>query len=161
MNKIINVNGTDLPNFNRLDATDGTIFGRHNKVMSVNPYKTRFIAEYPNGKVIFGTGLFQTGWDQIPQGLSKLKYELSTGHIIELPKYLGYLSTVEVSFGMDGSRIFHFINVNCLTDKADREVVIYKIVLRQDSIVPQKIGDIIMSKQPLPTEKHSSWKYTS
>jgi hypothetical protein len=148
----------ELPNFERLDGTDGTILGRHNKVNSVNPYKCRFIATYPDGSVIKGIDLFTTGWDQLPQGLSDLQYELSTGHIIQIPKFKAYLPMIEVSYGMDGSRIFHFINVHCL---ADKEVIVYKIVLRQDDIAPQKIGDVIMSKQPLPTEKHNSWKYTS
>ena len=147
-----------LPNFERLDNTDGTIYGRYNKVSSVNPHKCRFVATYQDGSVIKGIDLFTTGWDQIPQGLSKLRYELSTGHVIEIPKYKAYLPQVEVSFGMDGSRVFHFINVHCL---ADKEVIIYKIVLRQDNIAPQKIGDVIMSRQPLPVEKHPSWKYTT
>ena len=148
----------DLPNFSRLDATDGTIFGRHNKVSSVNPSRCRFVATYPDGSEVKGIDLFTTGWDQIPDGLSELRYELSTGHVIKIPKYKAYLPMIEVSYGMDGSRIFHFINVNCL---ADKEVIVYKIVLRQDQIAPQKIGDVIMSRQPLPTTKHTSWKYTS
>lgn len=148
----------ELPNFERLDETDGTILGRHNKVNSVNPHKCRFIATYPGGSEIKGVDLFTTGWDQLPQGLSSLRYELSTGHIVQIPKFKAYLPMIEVSYGMDGSRVFHFINVHCL---ADKEVIVYKIVLRQDDIAPQKIGDVIMSKQPLPTEKHNSWKYTS
>ena len=154
----MNLNDQNLPNFNRLDSQDGTIFGRHNKVTSINPFKSRFVATYPNSVEIPGKNLFNTGWDDIPQGLLKLRYELSTGHIIEIPKYKAYLPMIEVSYGMDGSRIFHFINVNCL---ADKEIIIYKIVLRQDNISPYKIGDVIMSKQPLPKEKHTSWKYTS
>jgi hypothetical protein len=154
----LNTSGKELPNFKRMDATDGTIFGRYNKVSSVNPHKCRFVATYPDGSTIKGIDLFTTGWDQIPNGLSQLKYELSTGHVIEIPKYKAYLPMIEISYGMDGSRIFHFINVNCL---AEKEVIIYKIVLRQDNIAPQKIGDIIMSRQSLPKDKHSSWKYTS
>ena len=154
----MNLNNQSLPNFKRLDSTDGTIFGRHNKVMSINPYKCRFVAVYPDGSEIKGINFFTTGWDQIPQGLSKLKYELSTGHIIEIPKYKAYMPTIEVSLGMEGSRIFHFVNVNCLGAK---EIIIYKIVLRQDNISPYKIGDIIMSRQPLPKEMNKSWKYTS
>lgn len=154
----MNIMKKELPNFNRLDSTDGTIFGRYNKVNSVNPYKCRFIATYPDGSEIKGMDLFTTGWDQLPNGLSKLRYELSTGHVIEIPKYKAYMSMIEVSFGMDGSRIFHFINVHCL---AEKEVIIYKIVLRQDNISPQKIGDVIMCRQALPTEKQRSWKYSS
>jgi hypothetical protein len=154
----LDISGKELPNFKDLDAIDGTIYGRYNKVNSVNPHKCRFVATYPNGSVIRGIDLFTTGWDQIPDGLSELRYELSTGHVIKIPKFKAYLPMIEVSYGMDGSRIFHFINVHCL---ADKEVIVYKIVLRQDQIAPQKIGDVIMSKQPLPKDKHSSWKYTS
>ena len=59
---------------------------------------------------------------------------------------------------MEGSRIFHSINVKCL---ADKEVIIYKIILRQDNISKFKIGDIIMGKEAIPKEKSSSWKYIS
>ena len=147
-----------LPNFEGLNKEDGKIYGRHNTVTSVNPYECRFIATYPNGKTVFGQNLFQTGWDQIPQGLKSLKYELSTRHVIEIPKYKAYLPLIETSFGMDGSRIFHSINVKCL---ADREVIVYRIILRQDNVSKFKIGDVIMSKEAVPKEKNSSWKYIS
>ena len=154
----LNTNNQTLPNFRHMDSVDGKIYGAHNTVTSVNPHKSRFVATYPNGKEVYGTGLFKTGWDNIPQGLSKLRYEISTGHVIEIPKFKGYFPTIEVSCGMDGSRVFHFINVNCL---ADKEVIVYKIVLRQDKISPQKIGDVIISKQPLPEKMASAWKYTT
>lgn len=155
----LDVSGKTLPNFARMDAVDGTILGRSNKVQSVNPHRCRFVATYPDGTVIRGIDLFTTGWDQIPNGLVALRYELSTGHVIEIPKYKAYLPMIEVSFGMDGSRIFHFINVHCL---ADKEIVIYKIVLREDKIAPQKIGDVIMSRLPLDQiERFRAWKYTA
>lgn len=148
---------SSLPNFQKLDAVDGTIYGGHNKVSSVNPFNTRFIADYGN-QIIHGTNLFTTGWDDIPHGIKKLTYVLSTGHVITIPKYIAYKPLVEVSLGMDGSRIFHFINVNCLGNK---EVIIYKIVLRQDNISKYKIGDIVLSKSSLPATIDSGWKYTS
>ena len=155
----LDISGTSLPNFKRLDATDGTIYGRYNKVDSVNPFKCRFVVTYPGGIEVPGNNLFDTGWDDLTDGFIKLRYELSTGHIIEIPKYKAYLPMVEVSFGLDGSRIFHFINVHCL---AEKEIIIYKIVLRQDSIAPQKIGDIIMSRLPLnEIGRFRAWKYTS
>ena len=156
--KRMDINGRDLPNFSDMDAVDATVYGSHNKVKSVNPHECRFVATYPDGNVIKGIDLFTTGWDQLPQGLAQLKYELSTGHVIEIPKFKAYMPMIEVSIGMDGSRIFHFINVNCL---AQKEVIIYKIVLRQDNISKWKIGDVIMSKQPFPKEMSPSWKYTS
>jgi hypothetical protein len=147
-----------LPNFKRMDAVDGTVYGRSNKVTSVNPYKCYFIATYPDGKITKGNDLFNTGWDDIPNGLSKLEYVLSTGHVIEIPKARAYCPMIEVSFGMDGSRIFHSINVKCWMEK---EIVIYKIVLRQDDISPQKIGDIVMSREPLPEKLNKSWKFVN
>ena len=147
-----------LPNFKGLNKEDGKIYGRHNVVTSVNPYQCRFVVTYPDGAEVKGQDLFTTGWDKIPQGLRSLRYELSTSHTIEIPKYKAYMPLIETSFGMEGSRIFHFINVNCL---ADKEVIIYKIVLRQDNISKFRIGDVIMGKEVLPKEKNSSWKYTS
>lgn len=147
-----------LPNFKNLSKEDGTIYGRHNTVKSVNPYECRFHAYYPDGTVQKGVDLFTTGWDFIPQGLSKLEYHLSTGHKIEIPRFKAYMPLIEVSQGMDGSRIFHSINVKCL---ADKEVFIYKIILRQDNISKYKIGDIILGKEKLPTEFSPSWKFTS
>lgn len=147
-----------LPNFKEMNGVDAKIYGSHNKVLSINPYNCRFIATYPNGNEIRGNDLFSTGWDKLPQGLSKLRYELSTGHIIEIPKFKAYLNLIEVSFGTDGSKIFHFINVKCL---AEKEIVVFKIVLRQDNISKYKIGDVIMLKESLPETVHKSWKYTS
>jgi len=147
-----------LPNFKELNSVDAKIYGSHNKVVSVNPHKCRFVATYQDGKEIRGNDLFSTGWDKLPQGLSKLRYELSTGHVIEIPKFKAYLNLIEVSFGMDGSKIFHFINVKCL---AEKEIVVFKIVLRQDNISKYKIGDVIMFREPLPETVHKSWKYTS
>ena len=147
-----------LPNFEGLNNEDGKIYGRHNTVTSVNPFQCRFVATYPNGSELKGINLFTTGWDNIPQGLLSLRYELSTGHIVEIPKYKAYLPLIETSFGMDGSRIFHSINVKCL---AAKEVIIYKIILRQDNISKLKIGDVIMGKEILPKEKSISWKYVS
>ena len=156
--QILDINGQELPNFSDLNKEDGTIFGRHNKVKSVNPFNCRFVATYPGGVEVKGNDLFQTGWDDIENGLIELRYELSTGHVVGVPKYKAYLPLIEVSFGIDNSRIFHFINVHCL---AEKEVIIYKIVLRQDNLVPQKIGDVVLSRQPLPKDMYGSWKYTS
>lgn len=148
----------DLPNFSRMDATDGTIYGSHNKVLSVNPHKCKFVVTYPNGQQVYGKNLFDTGWNEIQDGFVDFKYILSTGHIISIPRARAIKPLIEVSFGMDSSRIFHFINVQTLHDK---EIVTYKIVLRQDNISPYKIGDIIMSKDKLPERFDRGWKFTN
>ena len=147
-----------LPNFENLSGADGKIYGRYNTVTSVNPYKCKFIATYPDGKIIHGKDLFTTGWDNIPNGLSKLEYVLSTGHFITIPKFNAYLPLIETSIGIDGSRIFHAINVKCMTDK---DIIIYRIVLREDARDKYKIGDIIIGREPMVKEINNSWKFTS
>ena len=137
---------------------DNKVYGRHNVVTGINPHKCHFVAEYPDGRIIKGNNLFTTGWDNIPNGLSMLRYVLSTGHIIKIPKFKAYLPLIETSIGMDGSRAFHSINVKCLGDK---EVIIYRIILRQDNISKLKIGDVVMGKEKKPREFNKSWKFTN
>lgn len=147
-----------MENFRHMTGKDGKIYGKHTTVTSVNPYKCYFVAEYPGGKMVKGKDLFTTGWDDIPAGLSALRYVLSTGHIIEIPKFKAYLPLIETSIGMDMSRVFHCIRVKCL---ADNEVLIYKIILRQDGLSKLKIGDVVMGKEKKPNEFNKSWKFTS
>jgi len=137
---------------------DKMIYGRHNVVTGINPHRCHFVAEYPDGKIIKGKDLFTTGWDNIPNGLSMLRYVLSTGHVIQIPKFNAYLPLIETSLGMDGSRVFHAIHVKCL---AENEVIIYRIILKQDKISKLKIGDVIMGKERKPAEFNKSWKFTS
>lgn len=149
----------ELPNnFQHVTSEDGKIYGRHNKITSVNPYNCYFIARYPNGKVIKGNNLIDTGWDDIPNGLVSLSYSLSTGHIISIPRYKAYMPLIECSIGMDGSKVFHSINVKCLDD---RGIIVNKIILKEDNLTKFKIGDIIIGKEPLPKKFNKSWKYTS
>lgn len=148
----------DLPNFGHLDSTEGIIYGKRNKVTSVNPYESRFVATYPDGHEVRGQNLFNTLWDTIPQGIKSLRYELSTGHTIMIPRFRGYLPLICASNGMDGSRVFHSIDVKCL---AEKEVIVYKIILKQDNISKLKIGDIVIGKEPLPTTFGKSWKFTT
>jgi hypothetical protein len=95
-----------LPNFKHMNQQDGKVYGQHNKVTSVNPYNCYFLARYPDGRMIKGNNLFDTGWDEIPHGLSELSYSLSTGKVIKIPKFKAYLPLIECSLGVDGSRIF-------------------------------------------------------
>lgn len=147
-----------LPNFKHLDATDGKVYGKHNTVTSVNPYKCRFVAHYPDGTVKYGNNLFTTGWDELPHGIGKLEYVLSTGHLIEIPKYKAYLPLIETSVGTDGSRNFHAINVKCLSENS---IIVYRIVLRQGSHSKYQIGDIIIGRERMPDQMSKSWKFTA
>lgn len=137
-----------------LDAIDGVIYGRHNKVKMVNPYKSHFIVHYSNGTIFEGNNLFDTGWYKVKQGVSLLQYKLSTGHLITIPKAQGYLPTIEVSESMEGFKLFHAIHVNCIGfDK----MIKYKIILKEDNISKYKIGDIIISKSNKGIES-PQWK---
>jgi hypothetical protein len=60
--------------------------------------------------------------------------------------------------GVDGSRIFHSINVKCLEEDS---VVIWKIILKQDNISKFKIADVILGRESLPKIMNKSWKYIS
>ena len=147
-----------MKNFQHMTKEDGKVYGRHNVVTGINPYRCHFIAEYPDGKIIRGNDLFNTGWDNIPNGLSALKYVLSTGHVISVPKFKAYLPLIETSIGMDGSRMFHSINVKCL---ADNEVVVFRIILKEDNMSKLKIGDIVMGKEIKPESFNRSWKFSN
>ena len=147
-----------LPNFSEMTGQDGKVYGKYNKVTSINPYTCYFIARYPNGTIIEGNDFINTGWDNIPNGLSELSYRLSTGHIIKIPKAKAYLPLIECSSGVDGSRVFHNISVKCL---GHEEIVVYKIILKKDNIAPFNIGDVVISKEPVPSQFNNSWKFTS
>lgn len=126
-----------------LDAVDGTVYGKYNKLSMVNPYKSFFIAHYADGSVVKGNDLFNTGWSDIRDGITLLQFKLSTGHLISIPKFLGYLPLIEVSESMEGFRLFHAINVNCM---ADNKIMSYKIILKEDRLQKYKIGDIIINR---------------
>jgi hypothetical protein len=148
-----------LPNFNHMTAQDGKVYGTYDTVTSVNPYNCYFMVKYPDGKVIKGNNLFNTGWDNIPNGFTELSYVLSTGKIIPIPKFKAYLPLIECSVGVEGSRIFHSINVKCLEPNS---VQVWKIILKQDNLNTRfKIGDVILGREPLPKYLNKSWKYTS
>lgn len=148
-----------LPNFRHMTEKDAEIRGAHGDIKSVNPYNCHFVAKYPDGKVIKGNNLFETGWDDIPDGFSELSYVLSTGKTIVLPKFKAYLPLIECSLGVDGSRVFHSINVKCLEQSS---VQVWKILLKQRKTGAKfKIGDVIVGREPLPKNMSKSWKYTN
>jgi len=137
-----------------LDAVDGVIYGKHNKVNMVNPYKSYFIVHYTDGTVLKGNNLFDTGWKKVRHGVEILQYKLSTGHLITIPKFKGYLPTIEVSESIEGFKLFHAINVNCI---AYDKILTYKIVLKEDNISKYRIGDIIISESKKEI-KSPQWK---
>ena len=140
-----------------LDANSGSLYAANNTVRMVNPYKCYFIAAYPDGKKIKGNNLYNTGWKELRDGISSLHYKLSTGQIINIPKFKAYMHLVEVSESMDGAKLFHSINIKGLLDN---KVINYKIILKQDNISKYKIGDIIISEDA-KVIKSSYWKSSS
>ena len=137
-----------------LDSVDGTIYGKYNKVKMVNPYKSYFMVTYNDGTIFVGNDLFKTGWDSVKHGIKLLQYKLSTGHLITIPKMNGYLPTIEVSESIEGFKLFHAINVNCI---AHDKMLTYKIILKEDNLNKYKIGDIIISDSNKKIES-SQWK---
>jgi len=121
----------------------------------VNPHNCYFIAHYPN-KIIKGNNLFDTGWKEIPDGITKIQYQLSTGKLIDIPQQFdAYLHLVEVSQSVYGDRLFHTVIIKGLTNTGD--IVDYTIMLKQDKISNHKIGDILVSKAKRQL-KSAHWK---
>lgn len=143
-----------LQHVKQLGSEDGKVFGKTNKVTMVNPHKTYFIAHYPGGKVIKGNNLFDTGWDELPDGIVKLEYQLSTGHVVKIPRFRAYLHLVEVSDSLDGGRIFHAVHIKGM---ADNKVAKITIVLKQDLFSKFRIGDVIVGSEKEQTIS-SAWK---
>lgn len=144
-----------LQHVKQLGPEDGKVFGKTNKVTMVNPHKTYFIAHYPGGKIIKGNNLFDTGWDELPDGIAKLEYQLSTGHVVKIPRFRAYLHLVEVSDSLDGGRIFHAVHIKGMTDT--NKVAKITIVLKQDLISKFRIGDVIVGSEKEQTIS-SAWK---
>jgi hypothetical protein len=137
-----------------LDAVDGAIYGKHNRAKMVNPYKSYFIVHYDDGTILKGNNLYDTGWHRVRHGIKTLQYKLSTGHLITIPKFQGYLPTIEVSESVEGFKLFHAIHVNCI---AHDKIMKYKIILKQDNISKYNIGDIVVSTSN-KRMKSSQWK---
>jgi len=134
--------------------------GRYTKIIEVDPKTTYFIARYID-RVVKGTGLDITGWDNLDNGIVRLSYHLSTGKIINLPRYRAYLSMIEVSMSIDkngglSNKNFHSIEVRGL---GDRTVYVHKILLRSNPITGEKIGDVKLYTEPIPAEMNSRWKW--
>jgi hypothetical protein len=127
-----------------------------NKVLNVNPNKCYFIATYPDGTIVKGKNLFDTGWNQITNGLSKLDFVLSTEQTIEIQKSKAYLFSVEYGIDKNKDKIFHSAIVKCLTEK---DVLVYRIILRQDSISKLRIGDVVFAREEIPEEFDVLWKF--
>ena len=137
-----------------LDAVDGTIYGRYNKVSMVNPFNSYFIVHYSDKTIYKGNNLFDTGWNKVRNGVELLQYQLSSGHLITIPKAKGYLPTIEVSESVEGFKLFHAIHVHCIMPD---KILKYKIILKEDKISKYKIGDIIISELKKSIES-SQWK---
>lgn len=144
-----------LRHVKHLGPEDGQIYGRSNRLTMVNPHECYFIAHYPGGTIRKGNDLFDTGWDSLSDGIVKLEYKLSTGHMIKIPRFRAYLHLVEVSESLDGGRVFHSVNIKGMTDTD--KIVNVKIVLNQHKYSKFKIGDIIVSKEKGPYLSQS-WK---
>lgn len=138
---------------------DITKYGKYNTVTEVNPNNTFFVAYYSN-RAIKGTGLNVTGWDSLPHGILKIQYKLSTGQIINFPRYKAYLHLVEASMSIDkggkvGNKNYHHVYVKGI---GDNKVYVHKISLRNNPVTAEKIGDIKLYTEEIPDVISDSWK---
>jgi len=126
------------------------------KILEINPNSCYFVATYPDGKILKGNALSDKAWQQIPDGLSGLKYILSNGKVIEMPKHKAYFSSID-SDRKGKKTIYYSINVKCLNNE---EMIVYRINLRQVTPLGLKIGDIIVRHEDIPEKLDKSWKST-
>lgn len=124
------------------------------KVLEVNPNNCYFVATYPDGKILKGNALSDKAWQQVPNGLLELKYILSNDKVIEIPKHKAYSPTVDFNRNK-GKTVYYFIEIRCLDDK---EIITYKINLRQVSPTGLRIGDVIMRREDILEEMDNSWR---
>ena len=131
--------------------------GRNNTVRYVNPVNTYFIVDYDNNKKITGNGLEDTGWEDIPDGIVKVSYNLSTGTVVEIPTiFTEYLHLVEVSQSvLTQEKVFHFVYI--LGRDYKDNIISYRISLKDDPYNHLSIGDVYVSKEEKPV-RSNYWK---
>ena len=125
------------------------------EILEINPNRCFFIVTYPDGKILKGNALSNEAWQYIPNGLSSLKYILSDEKVIEIPRHRAYLPIIDV-YKKRKKAIYYSINVKSL---AEKEIITYRINLRQVSPFGLKIGDIIISHETIPKEIDSAWRF--
>ena len=139
---------------------DITKHGKFNKVIEVNPKTTYFIVKYID-RTVKGTGIDITGWDALQHGIVKLSYHLSTGKSINIPRYRAYLNLIEASMSIDkngglNNKNYFYVYIKGLADTC---IYVHRISLRTNPVSNEKIGDVELYTEPIPTEMTSSWKW--
>jgi len=135
------------------------IKGKYNTIKIVDPETTYFVAEYEDKK-ISGGGLEDTQWKDLPDGIIRLSYHLSTGTVIEIPQiFKAYMHLVEVSQAVyEDQKIYHFVYIKCKKVNDDIEVS-YRISLKEDKSNNLNIGDVFITEEKVI--KSPYWKKSS
>ena len=134
--------------------------GRYKTIYEINPAATYFLATYQD-RVIKGGGLDNTGWDRLEDGIVSLKYILSTGVIIELPKYQKYLHLVEASMSIDNNtdqlygKNYHYVYIKGYTGS---EVLTHCICLRSSEKHGVGKVDVFLDDVDEVDKYGDSWK---
>ena len=133
--------------------------GVNTTIFEADPQATYFIAKYSD-KLVKGTGLDVSGWDNLDDGIVMLCYVLSTGKVITIPRYKAYMHLIEVSESIDKEfrakgKNYHNVYIKGLTDD---DIVVHKIALRGENI--QDIGRVTIYKEPKENKGvyKNSWK---
>jgi hypothetical protein len=119
--------------------------GKYNTIYMADPCCTYYIATYKD-KEIKSESLLDTGWKDLPDGILKLTYYLSTGTVIEIPAVFdAYLHLVEVSRSVLSSDVvYHYLFIKC---KKGPKVISYRINLKEDDVNHNRIGDLYLSEE--------------
>jgi hypothetical protein len=111
-----------------------------------------FIAEY-DSCTVSGTGLLDSGWDALEDGIIKLSYHLINNVVVEIPEVFDrYLHLIEVSQSVaDGSKVFHYVYIY---GQRGKSIISYRIALKSNSV--ENIGDVKVTSAEFIKSKH--WK---
>lgn len=129
------------------------IQGKYASIECADPHESYFIATY-NDKVVNGTGLVNSGWDSIDNGIISISYHLSNNVIVEIPPVFSkYLHLIEVSQSViEGIKLYHYVYIHGVTP--DNKVIKYQISLQNNDT--ENIGDVAISTTSFIRSSH--WK---
>jgi len=132
--------------------------GKYGSILELDSSETYFVAYYDKYKVEGGS-LDNSGWGNLDDGIKKLKYILSNGKEIDIPKYKAYLHLIEASMSVDKNtsalyaKNYHYVYIKGFTGDS---VITHRISLRGKN--PDDIGKVKLFKDDISEfNKYNGW----
>jgi hypothetical protein len=133
--------------------------GKYGSILEADSSETYFVAYYDK-HYIEGGGLDISSWSELDDGIVKLKYIVSNGKIIDIPRYKAYLHLIEASMSVDKntsalySKNYHYVYIKGFTGD---KVITHRISLRGKK--PEEIGSVVVYEDDVSEINNykSSW----